>query len=191
MRTSPVLCLGCGEVSPRSSDRRNLMSNSSQHVVPLWKKTIASELQKRNQLIDLDGLISGWGEPHRAGQMCRKCFYAYEKVLNASAVIEASAVKALDAMTPATSSLPRAMKPCTKRASSNPGITTSTPKKRPPAPFFSPDFDDTEGRKRSPDVAVRILQSVHIQTYIQRYIYRETHTVCMYVYIYANIHFSS
>ncbi len=93
-----VICLACGEVTRRSSDRRNLKSSASQHVVPLWKTTITSELQKRNQLADLDGLISGSSEPHGAGHMCRKCFYAYEKVLKAKAIIESSAAKALDAI---------------------------------------------------------------------------------------------
>ena len=38
-------------------------------------------------------MIAGPGDSQRAGQMCRKFFYAYEKVLKAQAVIECNAVK--------------------------------------------------------------------------------------------------
>ena len=158
--TAPVVCLGCGEVSRRSSDRRNLASTVSQHVASLWKSIMESELQNRNQVVDLDSLISGRGEPRKGGQMCRKCFYAYEKALNARAIVEANAVKALDAIAPVISSLAREMQPCTSSSTScKPGITTSAGKERRRTPMFSPDVDVTQGRKRSPDVAVRMFNS--------------------------------
>ena len=116
--TAPVVCLGCGEVSRRSSDRRNLASTVSQ------------------------------------------CFYAYEKALNARAIVEANAVKALDAIAPIISSLAREMQPCTSTSTScKPGITASASKERRRTPMYSPDVDVTQGRKRSPDVAVRIFNS--------------------------------
>ena len=121
---------------------------------------MASELQNRNQVIDLDSLILGRGEPRRGGQICRKCFYAYEKALNARAMIEANAVKALDAIAPAISSIAREVQPCTRSSTScKPGITASAGKERRLTPIFSPGADVTQGRKRSPDVAVRIFNS--------------------------------
>ena len=90
---TPVVCLGCGQPVRRSTDRRKLTSSASQHVLPLWKTTIASALEKRNQLADLDSLSSGC--------MCRTCFYAYEKVVKSKAIIEANAAKGLDSIVPA------------------------------------------------------------------------------------------
>ena len=74
---------------------RNLRSSVSQHVVPLWKSIISQELEKRNQQADLDCMIASAGDSQRVRQMCRKCFYTYEKVLKAQAVIESNAVKAV------------------------------------------------------------------------------------------------
>ena len=123
---------------------------------------MASELQNRNQVIDLDRLISGLSEPRRGGQMCRKSFYVYEKVVNARAIVEANAVNALDAIAPVTLSLAHGMLPYTSRTSCNPGITASTSEEWCPTPMFSPDLDITQGRKQFPDVTVRFLQSVPV-----------------------------
>ena len=62
-----VLCLACREVTSRPSDKKNLSSASSQHVVPLWKETAPEECQ-RNMTVDVDSAISG-----NTGYMCRKC----------------------------------------------------------------------------------------------------------------------
>ena len=58
-RKPTVLCLACGEVTSRPSDRRNLSSASSQHVVPLWKEIAAEECQRQNMTADLDSVTSG------------------------------------------------------------------------------------------------------------------------------------
>ena len=49
-----------------------------------------SELQRRGDVADLDSMISGV-HGCAPGYMCRKCYYAYEKVLNAKVVIEVNA----------------------------------------------------------------------------------------------------
>ena len=90
----PAICLGCGVTTRRSSDRRNLYSSASAHILPLWSTTITSQLKKNTQLVDLDidNLLSAEvGRPH----LCRKCFYGYEKVLKVTSVIEDNANKAI------------------------------------------------------------------------------------------------
>ena len=43
----------------------------------------------------MDFVVVGAGDSQRVGQTCRKCFYAYQKVLKAQAVIESNAVKSV------------------------------------------------------------------------------------------------
>ena len=69
---------------------------------------MTSELQKRKQLVDLDSLISGSDELYKAGKMCRKCFYTYEKVFNAKTVLQINAAMALDAILPTHTGGPHA-----------------------------------------------------------------------------------
>ena len=73
------VCFACGEVVPRASERRNLTSSSSTHVLNLWKAVLQSELKRRESAERFRDIIVGTGAMH----MCRKCFYSYEKVLNA------------------------------------------------------------------------------------------------------------
>ena len=79
-------CVACGEVAVKRGDRRSLRSSASEHVLPLWKSTIEKALEKV-RMTDL--------EETGTEQMCRRCFYAYEKVLKAHAVIEGNAAKAV------------------------------------------------------------------------------------------------
>ena len=51
----PVICLGCGEVIRRASERRNLKSSASQHVVPLWKTVMTSQLESVLELKEFRG----------------------------------------------------------------------------------------------------------------------------------------
>ena len=145
---SAVVCLGCGSITRRSSDRRNLNSVASQHVAALWKTTMTSELQKRKQLVDLDCLISGSDETSKPGKMCRKCFYAYEKVFNAKTVLQTNAAKALDAILPTRTG---GLHECAKRSSDS--SIVPPPKKRPLPPTFSPN--PISERTQSPGVVVR------------------------------------
>ena len=91
------LCLACGEVT-RSADRRDLSTSASRHVVPLWKEIVGNELEKRKRQVDLDSLLSGFCNPTQVSHMCRRCFYGYEKSLNARTAIEARISKAVDAI---------------------------------------------------------------------------------------------
>ena len=80
------VCFACGEAVPRASERRNLTSSSSIHVLNLWKAVLQSELERRESAERFRDIIAGTGAMH----MCRKCFYSYEKVLNARAAIESN-----------------------------------------------------------------------------------------------------
>ena len=71
--TAP-LCLACGEHTVKK-DRR-VLGGTSERVTLLWKETISSELEKRKEDVDLDELLCPG-----PGYMCRKCFYAYDKML--------------------------------------------------------------------------------------------------------------
>ena len=133
-----VLCLGCGEGVQRSSERRSLTSPSSQHVIPLWKEVVGSELQRMGKVADLESVVSGSGA---GGYMCRKCFYACEKVLKARAVIEANAAKAIDAVLLTTSP---------KRPSPNLAVL-------PPAKRRLTSSCSTSGNEPSPHVSVSYL----------------------------------
>ncbi len=71
--------------------------------MPMWKQVASKELEGRGQHADLNGLISGYGDPAKVGYMCRKCFYSYEKLLSTQATLELKVKKTIDAI----SSVPR------------------------------------------------------------------------------------
>lgn len=77
-----LLCLACGEGPLVTTNRRNILSSSSQHVIPLWRHMVEMEFERRNQYVALDIVLSA--SQHTF--MCRKCFYAYEKVLKTQEV---------------------------------------------------------------------------------------------------------
>ena len=75
--------------------------------MPMWKQVASKELEERGQHVDLDGLISGYGDPAKVGYMCRKCFYSYEKLLSTQATLELKVKKAIDAQAQALSEASR------------------------------------------------------------------------------------
>ncbi len=77
-----AICLACGGVAAVGS-RRIIKTQSCDGVSILWKEEIERELEKKGEALDLDHLISSQQEAY----MCRKCFYAYEKLLEAKKVI--------------------------------------------------------------------------------------------------------
>ena len=88
--------------------------------------------------------------------MCRRCFYAYEKVLKAKEVIESSAVKAIVPVSSSTDSSQESA----KRKSTSATCTTIAappPKRRPQPPLIV--SDPTTGKTLSPGVAVSISTS--------------------------------
>ena len=72
-----VYCLGCGsDLTSTPTYRRALQGSGSQQVVELWKYLCENELEDES-IVDLDLLVSGNGDPTKAGRMCRKCFSDY------------------------------------------------------------------------------------------------------------------
>ena len=70
-----VLCLVCGSISSRASDRRKFSSQESQHIVPLFREVFEEECRKQKEMVDFDSYLS------QNGCMCRKWFYSSEKCL--------------------------------------------------------------------------------------------------------------
>lgn len=88
---SIVLCLGCGVTINNSSDRRNLYGNSSTAVLSAWKNALKGELERRKFLSVFESLFTANGEVRTKNygnqkNMCRKCFYLYEKTLKSQEV---------------------------------------------------------------------------------------------------------
>ena len=143
---NPVVCLGCGEVVHRSSERRNLTSAASQRVVPLWKTVMDSELERRGHAADLVSMVSGV-DGNGPGYMYRKFFYAYEKFLKAKITIEENVAKVI------TPTLISPLSSTPKRSSPNP--TVFPPPKRHPQPsMLVSSSRSTVGKEPSPHVSV-------------------------------------
>ena len=61
-------CLGCGRSLEDVSYRRKLQSEQSKHILPLWMDVFSEILQE-----------GGTTLVNAGGNMCRKCFSAYER----------------------------------------------------------------------------------------------------------------
>ena len=123
-----VICFGCGEAVRQSSERRNLASAASSHVIPQWKAVLQSEFERRGTATHLAMVVQDVIERKRAGFMCRRCFYAYDKFSKAKATLEANASKAVDALTAGIVSPSSYTTP--KRSSSNAAVYPAA-KRRP------------------------------------------------------------
>ena len=77
--TEKQVCLGCGEVTQKRN--RRVLGSTSEQVAILWKDVISKELELRRQQINLDNLL----HPGRS-YMCRRCYHAYDKLLQAKKV---------------------------------------------------------------------------------------------------------
>ena len=77
--TEKHVCLGCSEVTQKKS--RRVLGSTSEQVTILWKDVISKELELRSKQINLDNLL----HPGRS-YMCRRCYYAYDKLLQAKNV---------------------------------------------------------------------------------------------------------
>ena len=140
------MCLGCGQTTRRSWERRNLHSSVTKEVTQLWKATLTSALQKRNSEADVDSLVCASCGAH-SEYICRMCFYAYQRILKAKAVIESNAAKVVDvfASTCSSSFLSVDAQPSTS--------TISDPcSERLPSRFV---YTSTPEQSHSPGVAVR------------------------------------
>ena len=83
---SDTLCLACGELISKATERRNIFTSSSQHVTASWKTFFKRELENRKQYGVLETTFPESGEIVAANignqkYVCRKCFYAFEKFL--------------------------------------------------------------------------------------------------------------
>ena len=76
MNAAPELCLGCddrGFVAVLGQTQPHEQRISACYTV--LERMITFEVQKRNQTINLDSVISGSSEPRKLKQVCMKCFY--------------------------------------------------------------------------------------------------------------------
>ena len=137
-----VICFGCGQALYQSSQRRNLTGAASSHVIPLWKAVLESQFERRGTATPVAMVVQDVIERKRAGFMCKRCFYAYDKLLKAVATLDANASKAVDAITtciesqsssttPKRSSSDFTVYPAAKRCSQHtepclPSVSTST-----------------------------------------------------------------
>ena len=70
-------------------DRRTLEGTIAD-VLLLWKSTISKKLTKVNREADFDAIVQTAGN-----HICRRCLYAYQRVLKAQDVIEENVTKAI------------------------------------------------------------------------------------------------
>ena len=73
------------------------MSPSSSKVVTMWKAFV---MEAETLLLpNVENLLSGNGNPNKAGKMCRKYFAMYERVIQLNASLKNNLCKFLDATT--------------------------------------------------------------------------------------------
>ena len=79
MAVSTFLCLGCGADIKNSKGNRLLSTKLTQHVIPVWKRLIEEEINRRGtetetatESLNVETLTS-------VGRMCRQCFSKYER----------------------------------------------------------------------------------------------------------------
>ena len=93
-----MYCLGCGIDIPDSED-----------VAMMWRWLLEEDYQSSIDSQDIDTILSG-ADGLRAPKMCRKCFYAYEKLVEAQNSIRDNlrkAAEALDLCSQFATSLPK------------------------------------------------------------------------------------
>ena len=132
-----ILCVGCGDnISNRTSDRRNLLSDSSKSVVMVWKDIVLKKLRSHGmEAEECSTFIQTLQDKHR---MCRTCFSAIERFMKLKGSVEKNIEDAINA----TLSLP-----VVTRKRRNPTVPTVVSKPKRPQLFVSGGG--------SPSVAVR------------------------------------
>ena len=95
------VCLGCGD-ELKVKDRRVLGSDSSKHVLQVWRSFFEEKLEELGirEDVDTDSLVKGSGDEKKAGKVCRKCFSAFERYEKLRRSIEKSIEDVLEAMVP-------------------------------------------------------------------------------------------
>ena len=112
-------------------------------MVPIWKEIASKELEKRQYDVDLDDLLAGSGDP-ASRCMCRLCFYAYEKLLGAKAMLESRIEKAIDIIAGNHAT----------EASTELGTSRHAPTPRPKRICASSQFASTSSESQSTGVTV-------------------------------------
>ena len=93
MASSAVIsCVGCGQDITNAKGKRNLCSEASRHVEPLWCQLFVEELRRkgRNGEAPCD-LVT-------IPKMCRKCFTFYEKYTKSLNLLKENIVNAVEAL---------------------------------------------------------------------------------------------
>ena len=80
-----TLCVSCGNEISNATDRRNICNKPGKAVANLWRHFLEIECGKRDQLLLFEPLFSEDGAIRTRDNgyqknMCRKCFYLFEKV---------------------------------------------------------------------------------------------------------------
>ena len=118
-----IYCVGCGEdISTKSSDRRNLLTDSASHVFKAWKATIAKELREKIE----ENIEKGIEETVGSHCMCRRCFSTYNRLHKFQKGVEENAADALDVL------LPQLKVTRKRRLITAESQSTTTPSKRTP-----------------------------------------------------------
>ena len=73
-----MLCFACGCVL-KVGDKRRLETPEAINVVALWKHLALQDESYSES--ELDKLLIGSGKPEDYGKMCRKCFAAYQHLI--------------------------------------------------------------------------------------------------------------
>lgn len=112
-----MLCFGCGcDLSVKADDRRRLDTLKATNVVALWKHLALGD--ERYSEGELDSLLKGNGKPEDQGKMCRKCFAAYQRLIEVADTLKNNQSKFFSAtMMPKDDAPPPAKRPCRYSAS--------------------------------------------------------------------------
>ena len=92
-----MYCLGCGIDIPKGNERRALDNPDAEDVAMMWRRLLEEDYQSSVDSQDIDTILSG-ADGLRAPKMCRKCFYAYEKFIEAQNSIRDNLRKAAEAL---------------------------------------------------------------------------------------------
>ena len=140
-----IYCVGCGEdISTKSSDHRNLLTDSASHVFKAWKETMGKELRKK---IDEENIEKGIEEIVGSHRMCRRCFSTYNRLHKFQKGVEENAADALDVL------LPQLKVTRKRRLITAESQSTTTPSKRTPM-LKSPLIISSSSSVKSPIVSV-------------------------------------
>ena len=117
-----MLCLACGcDISVKSADRRRLDNPKATSVVALWKHLALQDETCSDS--ELNRLLMGSGKPDDQGKMCRKCFAAYERLIEVTDTLKNNQSKFFNTiMEPKDDAPPLTKRPC---ASATISIPTS------------------------------------------------------------------